>query len=323
MSATQRVFLEPYADFSAASRAALDLLQDRLGMGLWMVTRVTGGEQIVLGAVHRGSQYPVQEGDVFRWSDTFCARMVAEDAPQCAPCVSEIAAYRQAPAAQGMAIAAYVGIPLRTADGELFGTLCAIDPLPHPELERGADLMLTIVGRLLSTVLERDLRLAAEARRSEKAEAAAMLDELTGLWNRRAWERFRETEEARCGRYGHSACVLSIDLDGLKAANDQRGHEAGDELLRRAAQALQRSVREQDVVARVGGDEFAVLLVECTEEQGRGVEQRLRAQLTRDEVAASIGFARREPAAGLDQAWARADEAMYREKRAHKACASR
>jgi diguanylate cyclase (GGDEF)-like protein len=150
-----------------------------------------------------------------------------------------------------------------------------------------------------------------------------MLDELTGLWNRRAWERFRETEEARCRRYGHSACVLSIDLDGLKAANDQRGHEAGDELLRRAAQALRQGVRDQDVVARVGGDEFAVLLVECTEEQGRVVEQRLRAQLRCASVAASLGFARREPATGLDQAWARADAAMYCEKRARKACASR
>jgi diguanylate cyclase (GGDEF)-like protein len=319
MTAPQRVFLEPYSDFTAASRAALDLLQDRLGMGLWMVTRVAGDEQIVLGAVQRGSGYPIQEGDAFRWSDTFCARMVAEEAPQCAPCVAEVAAYRAAPAARGMAIAAYVGIPLRTAGGELFGTLCAIDPLPHPELERGADALLTVVGRLLATVLERDLRLAAEARRSEQAEAAAMLDELTGLWNRRAWDRFRDTEEARCRRYGHSACVLSVDLDGLKATNDQRGHQAGDELLRRAAGALKRSVREQDVVARVGGDEFAVLLVECQEEQGRVVEQRLRAELARDQVAASVGFARREPATGLGQAWARADEQMYCEKRAHKA----
>lgn len=323
MSARQRVLLEPYGDFSAASRAALALLQERLGMGLWMVTRVTGNEQIVLGAVRSSSEYPIQEGDVFRWSDTFCARMVTEDAPQCAPCVSEIAAYREAPAAQAMAVAAYVGIPLRTADGELFGTLCAIDPSPRHELERGADALLTIVGRLLATVLDRDLRLAAEARRSERAEAAALLDELTGLWNRRAWERFRETEESRCRRYGHAACVFSIDLDGLKAANDQRGHEAGDELLRRAARALKRSVREQDVVARVGGDEFAVLLVECPEEQGRLVERRLRAQLAAEHVAASVGFARREPATGLDQAWSRADAEMYREKRAQQACAGR
>lgn len=292
-------------------------------MSLWMVTRVSPTEQIVLGAVQRGSDYPVRAGDVFRWSDTFCARMVAEEGPQCAPRVAEIAAYQSAPAAQGMSIAAYVGIPLRTAEGELFGTLCAIDPLPCPELERGADALLTIVGRLLATVLDRELRLATEARRSERAEAAAMLDELTGLWNRRAWERFREAEEARCCRYGHSACVLSVDLDGLKLANDQRGHDAGDELLRRAAQALTSSVREQDVVARVGGDEFAVLLVECQEEQGRAVERRLRAQLDRDQVAASVGFARREPGTGLDQAWLRADEGMYREKRARKAGTAR
>ena len=158
MQASDRVSLEPFGDFTLASRAALDLLQEQLGMGLWMVTRVSGGEQIVLGAAHRGSDYPVHEGDVFCWSDTFCARMVAEEGPQCAPSVAEIASYRAAPAARGLRIGAYVGIPLRTADGQLFGTLCAIDPVPQPALAKVADPLLTTVGRLLATVLDRDTR---------------------------------------------------------------------------------------------------------------------------------------------------------------------
>jgi diguanylate cyclase (GGDEF)-like protein len=94
-------------------------------------------------------------------------------------------------------------------------------------------------------------------------------------------------------------------------------------LLRRAARALKSSLREQDVVARVGGDELAVLLVECQEKQGRAVECRLRGHLDREQVAASVGFARRDPVAGLNQAWSRADEEMYREKRARKGGAGR
>ncbi len=314
-----RIVLEPFADFEAASRAALDCLQLQLGMSLWMVTRAAGEDQIVLGTADRNSGYPIHPGDVYRWSDGFCARMVAGRAPQYAPRVAAIEAYARAPVAQALTIGAYVGIPLRRADGALFGTLCAIDPSPQSDdFATNADPLLQVIGRLLATVLDRELQLTSDARRIEKAEAAAMVDQLTGLWNRRAWEHFRETEEARCRRYGHSACMMSIDLDGLKHANDTYGHEAGDELLRGAARALKGSVREQDVVARIGGDEFAVLLVECDEQGGGGSERRVRDNLARLDVAASIGFARREASADLTEAWSRADEAMYRDKRARK-----
>lgn len=310
-----RVLLDPFVDFTMASRFALEFLRKQLGMGLWLVTRVSGAEQIVLAAASREDQYPIGEGDVFRFSDSFCSRMVTGEGPQFAPRAAEVAAYREAPAAKAMTIGAYMGVPLCTAEGELFGTLCAIDPSPQPETRMAVDPLLQIIGRLLATVLDRDLRLTAESRRVEKAEAAAMLDELTGLWNHRAWDRFRAAEESRCRRYGHCACVLSLDLDGLKVANDTRGHAAGDDLLRCAARALKHGLREQDIVARVGGDEFGVLLVECQADQGKAVERRLREHLENEQVAASIGFARRDPATGLDQAWSRADEAMVRDKR--------
>jgi diguanylate cyclase (GGDEF)-like protein len=313
-----RIPIEPFADFAAASRAALELLQDQLGMGLWMVTRTAGDDWIILGASNREARYAVSDGDVFRWSDSFCSRMVRGEGPNIAPCAAEVASYRDAPIARQLPIGSYVGIPLRTAAGELFGTVCAIDPEERTTALEAAAPLLDVIGRLLATVLDRDLRLGAEARRAERAEAAAMRDELTGLWNRRAWEQLRASEESRCRRYGHSACVLSIDLDGLKAVNDTEGHGAGDQLLRRAACALRNGVREQDVVARVGGDEFAVLLVECLEEQGRIVQGHHREGLDCERVSASIGFARREPVRGLDHAWSHADEAMYEEKRARK-----
>lgn len=315
--------LVPYATFGDASRAALGVLQGELGMGLWVVTRASGDDWIILSAANREHRYAVAEGDVYRWSDSLCARMVAGNGPPIAASTDEVAAYRDAPIARALAIGAYLGMPLRTGDGELFGTLCAIDPAPQPGLLGGVGQstplpLLELVGRLLATVLDRDLGLEAHARRAERAEAAAMVDELTGLWNRRAWERFRVTEEARCQRYGSPACVLSIDLDGLKIANDSQGHAAGDQLLRAAAKALSAGIREQDIVARLGGDEFGVLLVECPEDAGRAVEERLRQELGRAQVAASIGFARRDPQQTLEEAWERADAAMYAQKRLRK-----
>ncbi len=310
--------LEPFVDFGEASHAALELLRGQMGMSLWMVTRVTGGQQIILSAHVSGPGYPVSEGDAFHFADTLCARMVDGRGPSYAPCLGDVPAYVQAPAAAGLRIGAYVGYPLRTSDGELFGTLCAIDPEPRSGAEEAPGRLVTLVGRLLATVLDRDLRLEAERRRLELAEAVSMTDELSGLWNRRAWDRFAAAEEARCKRYGHAACVLSIDLDGLKLANDTEGHAAGDALLRRAAAAIQSAVRKQDCVARVGGDEFAVLLVECAEDAGRVVERRIAEQLATAEVGASIGLAARSTRHDLVEAWSRADASMYSQKRARK-----
>ena len=310
--------LEPYASFEEASRQALQLLQDRLGMGLWMLTRTFGEDAMILDAKSTEPRYPVAAGDVYLWSESFCTRMIRGEGPSYAPEVNDVPGYRDVPALTQMPIRTYVGVPIRLADGEIFGTLCAIDP--EPQAVASTDMpFIAIVGRLLASILDRDVRAQIEKRRAEQAEAIALVDELTRLWNRRAWERFRGLKESRCRRYGLHAAVLSIDLDGLKQENDERGHAAGDELIRRAAGAIASSVRAQDIVARVGGDEFAVLLVECGESEGRLVVERLRANLESACAAASVGFAQRGPRADLDATWARADEEMYRVKRLRKA----
>ncbi len=310
--------VETFKDFTEASRAALGFLQTHVGMGLWIVTRSQGDDWIVLGAANRDPRYTVDDGDVLRWSDSFCSRMIVGDGPQIAPVVDQLPMYVNAPRYQKLPIGAYIGMPLRSSDGELFGTLCAIDPEPQVGKIDAAGPFVNMVGRMLATVLDRELRLAIESRRAELAEAIAMVDDMTGAWNRRAWDRFRAAEEGRCRRYGHSACVLAVDLDDLKLNNDSDGHSACDSLIKREIYSLRDAVRDQDLVARIGGDEFGVLLVECREEQGQAVEQRLREKLSRAGVAASVGLASRRPPRDLDEAWTRADEEMYRQKRARK-----
>lgn len=307
--------IQTFADFTEASRAALGFLQTHVGMGLWIITRTQGEDWIVLGSANREPRYAIDDGDVLRWSDAFCSRMVRGDGPQIAPVADQVAMYVNAPVHQRLPIGACIGMALRSSDGDLFGTLCAIDPEPQPGKIDAAGPFVAMVGRLLATVLDRELRLTVESRRAELAEAIAMVDDLTGAWNRRAWDRFRAAEEGRCRRYGHTACVLAVDLDDLKLTNDRDGHAAGDALIKRASDSLRHAVRDQDLVARIGGDEFGVLLVECGEAQGRVVEKRLREKLARAGVAASVGFASRRPPRDLDEAWTRADQDMYRQKR--------
>ncbi len=101
---------------------------------------------------------------------------------------------------------------------------------------------------------------AAATSATENLRHEVFADPLTGLLNRRAFERDIESEIARTRRYGQALSVIVIDLDGLKAVNDQKGHAAGDERLRSLARALCHSLRSTDRAYRVGGDEFVILL---------------------------------------------------------------
>jgi len=107
----------------------------------------------------------------------------------------------------------------------------------------------------------------------------AQVDELTGLLNRWALKRVAVKEILRCGRGSGSLAVVMIDLDGLKGVNDQMGHGCGDVVLQAVASALQETVRAQDFVARMGGDEFCVLLPDTDLKEAVTVAERLRTEV--------------------------------------------
>ncbi len=308
--------MHPYASFDAAARAALKFLHDRLGFDLWMVTRTEGENWIVLQAEDHG--YGVHDGAVFRWADSFCSQMVLGRGPCIAPSAMEVPAYATAPIGNVVDIGAYVGVPLTLEDGSLFGTLCAIDPAPQPE-EIAEDLtLIEMISRMLSTILHAELNAEAQSRLAEQARTLALTDGLTGLYNRRGWDQLATAEEGRCRRYGHSASVLSIDLDGLKDINDQQGHAAGDELIRRAAHVIEATKRDQDIAARIGGDEFVVLAIECNQTGARSLRERMVQAFAEAEVNASMGLAYRDPAQGIRFAIQQADLAMYDNKRSRR-----
>jgi diguanylate cyclase len=303
--------------FSETAFDLLAMLRVRLGLKLWVVSRVKGDEWVA--SVVEGEAYGMRAGHAFRWSDTLCSRMAEDDAPRFAADVQRVPAYAQAPFAVEFRIGAYIGVPLRGADGRLLGTLCAFDPAPHAGLARADIAMVETSARVLSRVMHADARAARQSRRLERTEAVAFCDSLTGLYNRRGWDQLLKAEESRCRRHGRAACIVSIDLDDLKVVNDSGGHDKGDELLRRAGEALRATVRTQDVAARVGGDEFAVLAVECDAEAVLALKDRLAVGFEKAGVSASIGVALRTPTSDLAQTWRAADEAMYRVKRERKA----
>jgi diguanylate cyclase (GGDEF)-like protein/PAS domain S-box-containing protein len=193
-----------------------------------------------------------------------------------------------------------------TKDGRTIDVETAIRPLRAEGTHRLIALVRDITER------KRAQQTLEESER--KAFIAARLDPLTGIANRRAWEEEIERAMARSRRDGSPITVALLDLDGFKAYNDDWGHIRGDELLRAYATRWREPLREVDLIARYGGDEFAVLLPGSGVDEARMVIQRLRAA-TGALPPFSAGLAGWDGAETGESLMARADSALYNSKR--------
>lgn len=209
----------------------------------------------------------------------------------------------------------YAGCPLALSNGEIIGTLCIIDRVPRTF--DGED---EAVLRDLAKVVERELA----------ALELAIMDELTQLCNRRGLEHRCSQSLEMCRRLGEPSVLLYFDLDGFKRINDSFGHFEGDKALQEFALALMNTFRASDVLGRIGGDEFAVLVTSVSAEQTESLVRRLEQMLEgrelssgRDyEVRFSVGAVAFDPSRhrNISELMKEADELMYRKKKDRSAC---
>lgn len=159
--------------------------------------------------------------------------------------------------------------------------------------------------------------------RVEQLDELAHQDTLIKLPNRRGFMRALDGLVDRAGRHGKSGAMLFVDLDGLKIINDSFGHRAGDEALIQVANLLTSGVRRGDVVARIGGDEFGILLESADEDSAHETAARLvdlicDCEFTHDgdelPLSVAIGVAMIDGSDSPADVMARADEEMYRRK---------
>lgn len=183
-----------------------------------------------------------------------------------------------------------------------------------------------VKGRVHEQVLVRSIRYAIERHRLISAlRSLSLIDDLTGLYNRRGFMDLGDQHLRLARRKSRSLTLVYVDLDGFKAVNDAHGHHVGDRGLVKLTEILKATFRGSDIIARVGGDEFAVLALEASGEDAEMLVRRLRAGVDGFnasggepfDLSISVGIARYEDASRirLDELMARADAAMYEEKR--------
>jgi diguanylate cyclase (GGDEF)-like protein len=171
--------------------------------------------------------------------------------------------------------------------------------------------VLLVISAIVGATVQR-LRLREQAQGRRLSELAHT-DELTGLPNRRAWERMMDGVAAGDPDHRSTAwCVAVVDLDGFKEFNDANGHQAGDRLLKSVAVAWGAQLRRDDILVRLGGDEFAVLMPDADAAGARAVLERLAAS---SQANCSIGVAQRQSDESASAVLRRADLALYAAKR--------
>ncbi|MDH3631051.1 MAG: sensor domain-containing diguanylate cyclase [Gammaproteobacteria bacterium] len=169
----------------------------------------------------------------------------------------------------------YAGAPLRYLDGNKLGTLCIIDQKPRTMQEEDCTML-------------RDLAEMAEGELS--AIQLATIDDLTKISNRRGFISLAQNSINLCARQGTPVSMVFLDLDKFKPINDQFGHAEGDHALVMFAELMRKSFRDSDVFARIGGDEFVVLLTNTEKDHAAEIVARFRGQVEAYSAKAKRGY---------------------------------
>ncbi len=220
------------------------------------------------------------------------------------------------------------------AFGVASGVVAARDEPDYPTVVAAAYVGMVVVVLLSSTFLTTRVQSTREHLRRQKAELAQALeqirqlathDDLTGLLNRRAMLDRMQLEQHRSLRSGSPLLIAQLDIDHFKVVNDTHGHAAGDLVLQSFADTVRRNVRDTDVLARWGGEEFVLLLCDTPAADAVALMERLRQAVQAMQVpvaqggqpitvTVSIGLARHTPADPLAGTLERADRALYAAK---------
>lgn len=236
-------------------RQLLEMLELVTNMESTYLTRIDpdGSQQHILFS-RNSERMQIPEGLSVPWGDTLCKR--ALDAGQRYTC-DVASVWGDSQAARELGITTYVSTPVMLPDGSLYGTLCAASS-HRRELSERSEQVLQLFAQLIAQQIQNELLMQKLQQANAALTTASYTDELTGLPNRRAvFEKLPKLFE-KAQTDSHYVLVAFADLDDFKEINDEFGHEAGDDFLCAVGQRLKEGVSRNEVLGRVGGDEFIV-----------------------------------------------------------------
>jgi len=241
-------------------------------------------------------------------SETFCRHTMQGDAALVVPDAAADPRFAGTPAVTGApGVRFYAGVPLRTRDGHTVGTLCAMDTKPRAFGPKDVAIL-----EDLTRVLMRDLELSKQV----------AVDEVTGALSRAAFMAEGRRHTALAARAGEPVALIAFDLDQYRAINDTQGHPTGDRVLAATGRVCRAHLRGSDVLGRLGGGTFAIVLPKTDLDGGVLVAGRLRdaiAALSAEfgfPLSASFGVASRGGKSDqLDDMLERAEQAKYAAER--------
>ena len=309
-----------FGSFSEAAQGVLSLLED-----LWPGANVLLGlldpraESFNVITAEGDTSFRLETGLAIPLQASFAVLVATEQRPVISDQITE-PVFGAFDVQQTLLLGSYIGVPLQRSDSAPIGSLCALAREPDRYQQPDLDL-LNVMARLLAQEFESDQTARELRQRAEEYRQFATTDALTGVANRRSFLESLEREWQLSHRGTVKSYVVIADLDGLKAANDRFGHALGDALLTEVARALTGAARVSDVVGRLGGDEFGVILIGCDGEADAATfceraRERL-AVITHDRpgpVSISAGFNSLSDARSPERAMELADRAMYADK---------
>lgn len=221
----------------------------------------------------------------------------------------------------GIGIRSTINAPLQVR-GELMGILFVDSSSPNMYSEEMADTVMAFANQASLAINNAQL--------FERNQQLAITDDLTGVYNRRYLIRFGEREVGRALRYNDPLALIMFDIDRFKQINDRHGHAVGDEILVQVSRRCRRAVREIDILARYGGDEFVVILTKADIQVAEQVARRVRKVIQSSPISTSAGPLRVKISLGvselgpeqksLDQLLVEVDDALYGAKEAGGDC---
>jgi len=266
--------------------ALIALLKERINLDLWMFTRVIEDDWIIIAASE--NNYGIKSGDVLVWSESICSRMVGHEGPNIAPDITTIDSYNNAPIARHKPIAAYVGFPILNENEELLGTLCAIDQKPRSETLTETNQFIQPLLNVAKTLINQNDTILRLHRALDKLNEQSSIDDITGLPNQEAFFQIAEETKHKYDALDCPIGVIVIDLGSFSLKRSDDGLQYED-LMRAVTADLSAMTRDADVLSKLYGNRFCMLLVNVDTKYVGSVVMKIAKNLERYKMNVSIG----------------------------------